>query len=228
MTCEKFEVKDKILSLTTVDAGLDEILTIVCGASNVAAGQKVIVATPGTQLFDLEGKALFKIEKRKIYGHASEGMICAEDEIGLGTSHDGILVLQTDVANGTPATEFFKIESDLVLEIGLTPNRADAASHWGVARDIKAVHGLDIILPKIHVFHKGQQDFPITVSIDDEGCERFCGLTIDQVMIAPSPAWLQERLKAIGLRPINNVVDVTNYICHGLGQPMHAYDWKYR
>ena len=131
LTCEKFEVKEKTLSLTTVDAGLDEILTIVCGAANVAAGQKVIVATPGTQLYDKEGKELFKIEKRKVYGQPSEGMICAEDEIGLGDSHDGILVLDTQVPNGTPAASFFDIAGDLVLEIGLTPNRADAASHWG-------------------------------------------------------------------------------------------------
>ena len=122
LTCEKFEVKDKILSLTTVDAGLSEILTIVCGAANVAAGQKVIVATPGTTLFDAEGKALFTIEKRKVYGQPSEGMICAEDEIGIGTSHDGILVLDTKLANGTPAANYFNLSADLVLEIGLTPN----------------------------------------------------------------------------------------------------------
>jgi phenylalanyl-tRNA synthetase beta chain len=131
LTCEKFDVKEKTLSLTTVDAGLDEILTIVCGANNVGAGQKVIVATPGTTLYDKEGKAIFTIEKRKVYGQPSEGMICAEDEIGTGTSHDGILILHTDLPNGTPAATYFNIASDLVLEIGLTPNRADAASHLG-------------------------------------------------------------------------------------------------
>jgi len=152
LTCEPFEVKEKILHATTVDAGLAENLQIVCGASNVAAGQKVIVATPGTQLYDADGKALFTIERRKVYGQISEGMICAEDEIGLGDSHEGIMVLATDVPNGTPAATYFQIQSDLVLEIGLTPNRADAASHWGVARDIKAVSGLPITLPSISPF----------------------------------------------------------------------------
>jgi phenylalanyl-tRNA synthetase beta chain len=226
LTCEKFEVKEKTLSLTTVDAGLEEILTIVCGAANVAAGQKVIIATPGTTLYDTTGKALFAIEKRKVYGQPSEGMICAEDEIGIGTSHDGILVLETTLPNGTPAADFFQIESDSVLEIGLTPNRADAASHWGVARDIKAVSGIEVKLPDVTGFKISNTNFPIDVKILDTGCSRFCGLTIDGVQVGPSPAWLQERLSAIGLRPINNIVDVTNFICHGLGQPMHAYDWN--
>ena len=225
LTCEKFEVKDKILSLTTVDAGLSEILTIVCGAANVAAGQKVIVATPGTTLFDAEGKALFTIEKRKVYGQPSEGMICAEDEIGIGTSHDGILVLDTKLANGTPAANFFNLSADLVLEIGLTPNRADAASHWGVARDIKAVTGLPIKLPSVDSLVIAQTNLPIEISIQDKGCARFCGVSMDGIQVKPSPEWLQERLSAIGLRPINNIVDITNFICHGLGQPMHAYDW---
>jgi phenylalanyl-tRNA synthetase beta chain len=225
LTCEKFEVKDKLLSLTTVDAGLAENLTIVCGADNVAAGQKVIVATPGTTLYDSEGKALFTIEKRKVYGQPSEGMICAEDEIGIGTSHDGILILNTDLQNGTPAAVHFNLSADLVLEIGLTPNRADAASHWGVARDIKAVTGLPIQLPSVDSLMIGQTNLPIEISIQDHGCARFCGVSIDGVQVKPSPEWLQERLRAIGLRPINNIVDITNFICHGLGQPMHAYDW---
>jgi phenylalanyl-tRNA synthetase beta chain len=225
ITCEPFEVKEKILHATMVDAGLGENLQIVCGASNVAAGQKVIVATPGTQLYDGDGKALFTIERRKVYGQISEGMICAEDEIGLGNSHDGILVLDTEVPNGTPAATFFQIQSDLVLEIGLTPNRADAASHWGVARDIKAVSGLPITLPTIIAAKQSAQKFPIQVEVQDAGCTRFCGITIDGVQVGPSPDWLQERLSAIGLRPINNIVDITNFICHGLGQPMHAYDW---
>ena len=225
LTCEKFEVKDKTLSLTTVDAGLSETLTIVCGAANVAAGQKVIVATPGTTLFDAEGKALFTIEKRKVYGQPSEGMICAEDEIGIGTSHDGILVLETDVANGTPAANYFNLSADLVLEIGLTPNRADAASHWGVARDIKAVTGLPIKLPSVDSLVIAKTNLPIEISIQDKGCARFCGVSMDGIQVKPSPEWLQERLSAIGLRPINNIVDITNFICHGLGQPMHAYDW---
>jgi len=226
LTCEKFEVKDKILSLTTVDAGLAENLTIVCGAANVAAGQKVIVATPGTTLFDSEGKALFTIEKRKVYGQPSEGMICAEDEIGIGTSHDGILVLTTDLPNGTAAANYFNLSADLVLEIGLTPNRADAASHWGVARDIKAVTGLPIHLPMVDSLTIGQTNLPIEIIIQDQGCTRFCGVSIDGIQIKPSPEWLQDRLTAIGLRPINNIVDITNFICHGLGQPMHAYDWR--
>lgn len=225
ITCEPFEVKEKILHATTVDAGLGENLQIVCGASNVASGQKVIVATPGTQLYDGDGKALFTIERRKVYGQISEGMICAEDEIGLGNSHDGILVLDTEIPNGTPAATFFQIQSDLVLEIGLTPNRADAASHWGVARDIKAVSGLPITLPTIIAAKQSAQKFPIQVEVQDAGCTRFCGITIDGVQVGPSPDWLQERLSAIGLRPINNIVDITNFICHGLGQPMHAYDW---
>jgi len=225
LTCEKFEVKDKTLSLTTVDAGLSEILTIVCGAANVAAGQKVIVATPGTTLFDTEGKALFTIEKRKVYGQPSEGMICAEDEIGIGTSHDGILVLDTKLANGTPAANFFNLSADLVLEIGLTPNRADAASHWGVARDIKAVTGLPIQLPSVDSLAIDQTNLSIEINIQDKGCARFCGVSMDGIQVKPSPEWLQERLSAIGLRPINNIVDITNFICHGLGQPMHAYDW---
>jgi len=225
LTCEKFEVKDKVLSLTTVDAGLAEILTIVCGAANVAAGQKVIVATPGTTLYDSEGKALFTIEKRKVYGQPSEGMICAEDEIGIGTSHDGILVIDTDLANGTSAANYFNLSADLVLEIGLTPNRADAASHWGVARDLKAVTGLPIELPSVDSLTIAQTNLPIEISIQDKGCARFCGVSIDGIRVKPSPEWLQERLTAIGLRPINNIVDITNFICHGLGQPMHAYDW---
>lgn len=225
LTCEKFDVKDKTLSLTTVDAGMLENLTIVCGASNVAAGQKVIVATPGTTLYDSEGKVLFTIEKRKIYGHPSEGMICAEDEIGIGTSHDGILILDTDVTNGTPASRYFNLNADVVLEIGLTPNRADAASHWGVARDIKAVTGLPITLPQVDSLIVKKTTYPIEIFIEDQGCARFCGVSIDGIQIKPSPEWLQERLTAIGLRPINNIVDITNFICHGLGQPMHAYDW---
>lgn len=226
ITCEKFQVKDKTLSATTVNVGQEELLQIVCGAANVAAGQKVIVATPGTQLYDKEGKPLFTIEKRKVYGQPSEGMICAEDEIGIGESHDGILVLDTQLPNGTPAAEYFQLNSDQVIEIGLTPNRADAASHWGVARDIKAVSGLEIKLPDVAEITSGENIHPIQVIVEDEGCTRFCGLTIDGVEVKDSPEWLKERLIAIGLRPINNIVDITNFICHGLGQPMHAYDWS--
>lgn len=183
------------------------------------------MATPGTTLYDAEGKALFTIEKRKVYGQPSEGMICAEDEIGIGTSHDGILVLATDLANGTAAAIYFNLSVDLVLEIGLTPNRADAASHWGVARDIKAVTGLPIKLPSVDSLTIAQTNLPIEINIQDQGCARFCGVSIDGIQVKPSPEWLQERLSAIGLRPINNIVDITNFICHGLGQLMHAYDW---
>lgn len=225
LTCERFQVKEKTLSATTVDVGQEQALQIVCGAANVDCGQRVVVATPGTQLYDSEGKASFVIERRKVYGQWSEGMICAEDEIGIGDNHDGILVLDTKVPNGTPAAEFFQLNADRVLEIGLTPNRADAASHWGVARDIHAVSGIPIQLPQLQTPKANQNAFPIDLEVIEEACTRFCGITIDGVKVSESPTWLQERLKSIGLRPINNIVDITNYVCHGLGQPMHAYDW---
>ena len=225
LTCETFAVKDKQLSLTTVHIGSDAPSTIVCGAANVRAGQKVIVATLGTMLYDKEGKPAFSIEKRKVYGHPSEGMICAEDEIGIGASHDGILVLQTDLPNGTPAARHFGMEPDFVFEIGLTPNRADAASHIGVARDLKALLGRDLCWPGVAGFAFLKDTISIDVSIENpEACPRFCGVSMDNVKVAPSPEWLRKRLEAIGLKPINNIVDVTNFICHELGQPMHAYD----
>lgn len=227
LTCERFEVKDKKLSLTTVDIGAAEPSTIVCGAANVAAGQKVIVATVGTTLYKPDGSPIFTIDKRKVYGHPSEGMICAEDEIGIGTSHDGILVLDTQLPNGTPAAQFFSLESDYCIEIGLTPNRADAASHLGVARDISAFTGRPIRMPAMDSFTALQQASPIEVLIENtDDCPRFCGLYLKNITVAPSPAWLQNRLKAIGLNPINNVVDITNYVNHELGQPLHAYDAK--
>ncbi|MFC0184799.1 phenylalanyl-tRNA synthetase beta subunit [Pseudarcicella hirudinis] len=226
LTCERFLVKEKQLSLTTVNIGTDTPAQIVCGAANVEAGQKVVVATVGTTLYGKDGQAIFTIDRKKTYGHFSEGMICAEDELGLGNSHDGIMVLDTDLPNGTPAAEYFKLESDKVIEIGLTPNRADAASHLGVARDIKAVTGREIIIPSVESFKVDNQNFPIELIVEDaEACPRFCGLTIDGVTVKDSPEWLQKYLKTIGLRPINNIVDITNFICHGLGQPMHAYDW---
>ncbi|MDJ1482130.1 phenylalanine--tRNA ligase subunit beta [Cytophagaceae bacterium YF14B1] len=225
LTCERFEVKDKKLSLTTVDIGTDTPSTIVCGAANVDAGQKVIVATIGTTLYDKEGKPVFTIDKRKVYGQPSEGMICAEDEIGIGTSHDGILVLQTDLPNGTPAAKYFNIEPDYVFEIGLTPNRADAASHIGVARDLKALLDRDLTMPEVSGFADVKDTTLVDVVVESkEACPRFCGVSIEGVKIGPSPDWLRKRLEAIGLNPINNVVDVTNFICHELGQPMHAYD----
>jgi phenylalanyl-tRNA synthetase beta chain len=239
LTCETFMVKEKQLSLTTVDIGTETPSSIVCGAANVRAGQKVIVATLGTIIYFADGKS-FVIEKRKVYGHPSEGMICAEDEVGVGTSHDGILVLDTasdgvSLANGTPAVKYFTsvgvpIESDFQIEIGLTPNRADAASHLGVARDLRAV--LDrtsgvpqIKMPSIENFKSSSQVSDFQVFIDNnEACPRFCGLEIRGITVQESPAWLKKALQSIGLNPINNIVDITNYICHTLGQPMHAFD----
>ena len=227
LTCERFEVKEKQLSLTTVDIGTGTPSQVICGASNVVAGQKVIVATVGTTLYDhSKGEPIFQITSKKTYGHLSEGMICAEDELGLGSSHDGILVLNTDLPNGTPAAQYFNLEADLLIEIGLTPNRADAASHWGVARDIKAKTDRKITLPSIENFKVDNINFPIELIVENPAdCPRFCGVTIDGVEVKESPEWLRKSLETIGLRPINNVVDITNYICHGLGQPMHAYDW---
>lgn len=225
LTCERFTVKEKQLSLTTVDIGEETPSTIVCGAPNVAAGQKVLVATVGTTIYPTGGEP-FTIAKRKVYGHPSEGMICAEDELGLGHGHDGIMILTTTLPNGTPAAQYLKLEPDHRIVIGLTPNRADAASHVGVARDLKALLGRDIKIPSVDGFHSENNQHPITVTVENtEACPRFCGVTIDGVKVGESPDWLKERLTAIGLRPINNVVDITNFICHETGQPMHAYDW---
>ncbi len=224
LTCETFMVKEKQLSLTTVDIGTEIPSSIVCGAENVRVGQKVIVATLGTTVYFADGKS-FVIEKRKVYGHPSEGMICAEDEIGIGTSHDGILVLNTDLINGTPASKYFSLEPDFQIEIGLTPNRADAASHLGVARDLRAVLGREIKMPSIENFKTSSQqsDFQIVIE-NNEACPRFCGLEIRGITVQESPTWLKNALQSIGLNPINNIVDITNYICHTLGQPMHAFD----
>jgi phenylalanyl-tRNA synthetase beta chain len=226
LTCSKHPNADK-LSITTVNIGQARVLSIVCGAPNVAAGQKVVVATIGAELF--MGKESFTIKKTKIRGEESEGMICAEDEIGLGTSHEGIMVLDPLAIPGTRAADYFKIENDTVFEIGLTPNRIDAASHYGVARDLAAFLSMEtkVILkkPDISGFKTDNSSLHIPVSIEDPlGCRRFTGVTISGVTIATSPKWLQNKLKAIGLSPINNVVDITNYILHELGQPLHAYD----
>lgn len=229
LTCEPFMVKEKQLSLTTVSIGAETPSTIVCGAANVRAGQKVIVATLGTTIYFEDGKS-FIIEKRKVYGHPSEGMICAEDEIGTGHSHDGILVLDTDLPNGTPAMAYFKsigksFEADYQIEIGLTPNRADAASHLGVARDLRAVLGREIKMPSIENFKPVSQPTDFQVVLENtEACPRFCGLEIRGITVKESPEWLKNALLAIGLNPISNIVDITNYICHTLGQPMHAFD----
>lgn len=225
-TCSKHPNADK-LSVTTVDVGGPEVLPIVCGAPNVAAGQKVIVATVGTTIY--KGEESFKISKAKIRGEVSEGMICAEDEIGIGTSHDGILVLDNNVKVGMPAKDYFKIESDVVFVIGLTPNRIDAASHFGVARDLAAYLNLKqkvtLQKPSVENFKIDNNNRIIDVVIEnEEACPRYSGITITGVNVQPSPAWLQQRLKAIGLNPINNVVDITNYVLHEIGQPLHAFD----
>src|SRR5690554_628945 len=229
LTCEKHPNADK-LKITTVDIGEEKPLQIVCGASNVAQGQKVPIATIGTTLHDKDGNS-FQIKKGKIRGEDSFGMICAEDELGLGTSHDGIMILDDKVKIGTSVSQIFEIESDDVFEIGLTPNRADAMSHWGVARDIKAgllqaenLHS-EIITPSISNFRVDKRTLKIDVDvIDAKLCPRYCGITNSGITVKESPEWLKNRLKAIGLTPKNNVVDVTNYVLHELEQPLHAFD----
>ncbi len=223
LTCSKHPNADK-LSITTVDVGGEKPLQIVCGAPNVGAGQKVVVATVGTTVNPTKGEP-FLIKSAKIRGEQSEGMICAEDEIGLGESHAGIMVLNTTATNGTLASSFFNIQSDYVLEIGLTPNRADAASHIGVARDIKAAKKRAINWPSIDSFKVNNTSLTIPVTVEQpEMCPRFSGVSISNVTVKESPTWLKARLQAIGLTPINNIVDITNFICHELGQPLHAYD----
>jgi len=224
-TCEKHANADK-LSVTTVDVG-DKILPIVCGAPNVASGQKVVVATVGTILYD--GNESFKIKKSKIRGEVSEGMICAEDEIGLGNDHDGIMVLDNDVKVGTPAKDYFKVEDDIVFEIDLTPNRIDAASHYGVARDLAAYFNqfIESKANKISIddFKIDNTSKTINVKIENtDACHRYSGITISNVKVGESPDFIKNRLKAIGLSPINNIVDITNYVLHEVGQPLHAFD----
>lgn len=228
LTCVQHENADK-LKITTVDIGADKPVQIVCGAPNVAAGQKVPVATIGTTLYTEEGEA-WKIKKGKIRGEESHGMICAEDELGLGKSHDGIMILNEDLIPGTPAAEVFEIENDQVFEIGLTPNRADAMSHWGVARDLKAgllQQGVNkgLITPSTSSFKIEKRLHKIDVQVlDAEKAPRYAGVVISDLKVSESPEWLKHRLKAIGLSPINNIVDATNYVLHDLGQPLHAFD----
>ena len=225
--CVQHPNADK-LSVTKVDVGGPELLQIVCGASNVAKGQKVPVATIGTTLYS--GEESFKIKKSKLRGVDSEGMICAEDELGLGHSHDGIMVLDPATPVGTPAREYFNIEDDYAFEIGLTPNRIDAASHFGVARDLAAfffAHGekATLTLPSVEAFKVDNTSRPIKITVENsEACPRYTGITVSGLTVAPSPEWLQKKLRAIGLNPINNVVDATNFILHELGQPLHAFD----
>ncbi|QBZ98079.1 phenylalanine--tRNA ligase subunit beta [Flavobacterium sangjuense] len=228
LTCEKHPDADR-LSITTVDLGDGTPVQIVCGASNVAKGQKVPVATIGTKLFDKDGVE-FEIKKGKIRGQESHGMICAEDELGLGTSHDGIMILDANLKLGTPAAKVFNVENDEVFEIGLTPNRADAMSHYGVARDLRASllqknSSIELITPTVSTFRIDKRTLKIDVDVKDSKlAPRYCGVTISGVTVKSSPAWLQNRLKAIGLTPKNNIVDITNYILHDLGQPLHAFD----
>ena len=231
LSCERFEVKEKQLSLCKVDIGTDALAQIVCGASNVAQGQKVVVATVGTTLYNADGNPLFQISSKKTYGHLSEGMICAEDEMGIGHSHDGILVLDTKLPNGTPASEYFKLESDVVFEIGLTPNRSDATSHIGVARDLAAAlkinygHSGNINMPSVERFRAGSNEKSITVKVENGiACPRYSGIVISGIQVRESPEWLKSRLAAIGVNTRNNIVDITNFVMHELGQPLHAFD----
>jgi len=223
LTCTKHPDADR-LSVTTVDVGENESLQIVCGAPNVAQGQKVVVAKVGATLYPVEGEP-FKIKKSKIRGIESNGMICAEDEIGLGKSHEGIIVLDTDLPNGTPATRYFGTETDYVLSIGLTPNRVDAASHYGTARQLRALLNRPLKYQPTYDQLPTQEPCPIAIQIDDtQACKRYAGVYLENIKVAPSPMWLQHRLKSIGLQPINNVVDITNYVLHSAGQPLHAFD----
>ncbi|SMC53265.1 phenylalanine--tRNA ligase subunit beta [Cellulophaga tyrosinoxydans] len=228
LSCSKHPNADK-LNITMVDIGLENPVQIVCGAANVAQGQNVPVATIGTKLFTPEGEE-WVIKKGKIRGEESHGMICAEDEIGLGTSHDGIMILGSDLKPGTPCSELFEVENDIVFEIGLTPNRADAMSHLGVARDLKAGLKqkdiqLELITPSVSNFSVTNRSLKIDVNVaDSKLAPRYCGVTISNLTVQESPTWLKNRLKAIGLNPINNIVDTTNYVLHELGQPLHAFD----
>ena len=227
LTCEEHPNSDH-LHITTVNVGGAEPLQIVCGAPNVAAGQKVVVAVNGTKLYD--GDECFTIKRSKIRGVESNGMICAEDEIGIGTDHAGIIVLPADAVVGTPAKEYYNVKSDYVLEVDITPNRVDATSHFGVARDLAAYlkqngKPANLKRPSVDAFKIDDEVPAIEVVVENkEACLRYSGITIKNVTVKESPEWLQNRLKVIGLRSINNVVDITNYILHGVGQPLHSFD----
>ncbi len=218
------------LSVTRVDIGNGDPLPIVCGAPNVAAGQKVVVATVGTTLYPAKGDPL-TLKKTKIRGEVSEGMICAEDELGLGHDHDGILVLPGEARTGTPAKDYFEVETDVVYEIGLTPNRSDATNHLGVARDLAAYlrinhdHSGEVRWPDVSAFQVENHNQTLEVEVEDaEACPRYSGLSLEGIRVKESPDWLKRRLQAVGVRPINNVVDATNFVLHELGQPLHAFD----
>lgn len=227
LTCEEHPNSDH-LHITTVNVGGEAPLQIVCGAPNVAAGQKVVVAVNGTKLYD--GDDCFTIKRSKIRGVESNGMICAEDEIGIGTDHNGIIVLPDDAVVGTPAKDYYNVKSDYVLEVDITPNRVDATSHYGVARDLAAYlkqagKPASLKAPSVEAFRIEDETPAVEVVVENtEACPRYSGVTIKGVTVKESPEWMQNRLKAIGLRPINNVVDVTNYVLHELGQPLHSFD----
>ena len=228
LDCQQHPNADR-LKLTKVAIGNDTVVQIVCGAPNVAKGQKVPVATIGTTLYDAEGKP-WEIKKGKIRGEESFGMICAEDELGLGKSHEGIMVLSESLEIGTPLATIFEVENDEVFEIGLTPNRADAMSHWGVARDLKAGLlqrdiAIELITPSTSSFQVNSRTQKIEVIVESQELSpRYCGVTMSGIVVKDSPVWLKNRLKSIGLSPINNIVDATNYVLHELGQPLHAFD----
>ena len=227
LTCEPHPNSDH-MHITTVNLGQGDPVQIVCGAANVAAGQKVVVATLGTKLYD--GDECFTIKKSKLRGVESNGMICAEDEIGIGTSHEGIIVLPEDVVPGTLAKDYYNIKSDYVLEVDITPNRSDACSHYGVARDLYAwliQNGRQAPLkrPSVDAFKVDNHDMNIDIVVENtEACPRYAGVAIKNVTVKESPEWLQNKLRLIGVRPINNIVDITNYILHAYGQPMHCFD----
>lgn len=227
LTCEPHPNSDH-MHITTVNLGQGDPVQIVCGAANVAAGQKVVAATLGTKLYD--GDECFTIKKSKLRGVESNGMICAEDEIGIGTSHEGIIVLPEDVVPGTLAKDYYNIKSDYVLEVDITPNRSDACSHYGVARDLYAwliQNGRQATLkrPSVDAFKVDNHDMNIDIVVENtEACPRYAGVAIKNVTVKESPEWLQNKLRLIGVRPINNIVDITNYILHAYGQPMHCFD----
>ena len=223
VSCEQHPNADR-LRVTKVDVGNTELLQIVCGASNVGEDQKVVVATVGTTVYPNTGDP-FQINKSKIRGEVSEGLICAEDEIGLGDSHAGIMILPADTPIGIAAKTYFKMEDDFMFEIGLTPNRADAASHLGVARDLAAYLRIPYQMPDVSAFKTDNENLTIAVKVEDNlACPRYSSVSISGVKVQSSPDWLKDKLKVIGIRPINNIVDVTNYVLHELGQPLHAFD----
>ena len=231
LTCEAHPNSDH-MHVCTVNVGQEEPLQIVCGAPNVAAGQKVIAAVVGTKLYD--GDEVFTIKRSKLRGVESFGMLCAEDEIGIGTDHNGIIVLPEDAVVGTPAAEYYHIESDYLIEVDITPNRADACSHYGVARDLYAwliQNGYKTSLqrPNCDNFSIDNETLPISVTIDDANlCPRYAAVTLTGCQVKESPEWLQNKLRTIGLRPINNIVDITNYIMMAYGQPLHRRQTSHR